>query len=342
MSSEKYGTIDSENLKLSVVITAFNRTEFLPMAIRSVFQQEGNHLRLEVIVVSNCDFPIDGIPNKINFRKIIMDGTVGDFLSEAIQSAEGDIIAFLDDDDIWTCGKIQRLLYAFSDIRVVFYHNMYTYIDSQGNPLKYTRKVEKKNSEAFKSQLIFNSASRPEQLREAIERKADFNLSCIAVRRSFALEYVDALKMITSAPDGFFFWTAAISQSDLFIDNLILTHYRVHRLNISHSRSVEDKAKELWKEIKTFELLVSLVEEREVITNLRVSIKKWLQLYYNEYMLILLTLTKNNKILILKSIASIWKTGFGIRNTLKYRITGFGLLSVFNRRLTWFLYDHLE
>ncbi|MEM0136070.1 MAG: glycosyltransferase [Thermoplasmatales archaeon] len=340
METDRKG--NGENIGISVVITAYNRTKFLSSAIESVLKQEKTGTGIEIIVISNVDFRTDGIPQSFNLKKIIMEGTIGEFLSAGIESASGEIIAFLDDDDIWMANRIERLESVFSDMNVIFYHSMYSYIDSGRKPIKYVRNVEKNDFNAFSTPLILDDSRNSKYIREAIKRRADFNLSCIAVRKKLAMEYIDTLKLITSAQDGFFFWTAVMSGGDLFIDNLGLIQYRVHHSNVSGTRSLKDKANELQKELRTFELLARLVEERVVINNRRVSLKKWLRLYYDEYMLILLTLTKGNKTLILKSIISILETDFGIRNTLKYRITGFGLLSILNTELALFFYDHLR
>lgn len=326
---------------ISVVITAYNRTEFLPLAIGSVLKQVNTECEIEIIVVSNVDFGIDNLPSGCVFKKIIMEGTIGEFLSIGIESSSGDIIAFLDDDDVWMANRIMRLQSVFFNSNIVFYHNMYSYVDSQGNPLKYSRKVEKNNSEVFKSQFVFNSASRHKQLSEAIERKADFNLSCIAVRKSLALEYVGALKMITSAPDGFFFWTAIISRGELFIDHLKLTQYRVHEFNISGARSYKDKARELQREIKTFEILISLVNSTSMEEIASSVIKKWLKLYDEEYKLMALVFDDRPRTFIAITIFSLIKTGLRARNTLKYRALGFGILGIIDSSLARIVYERI-
>lgn len=341
MSIERNDINGYHNPKISVIITAYNRTDFLLTAITSVLHHGTDKFGLEVIVVSNRDFSIGETLYGTNIRKIIMEGSIGEFLSEAIESATGDIIAFLDDDDIWTENKIRRLAYVFSDMRVIFYHNMYSYIDSHGNPMKYVRKTEKNNFDAFKSSLVFNFSSDPKQLREAIERRADFNLSCIAVRRYFALEYVDTLKMITSAPDGFFFWTALLSKGNLYIDNLKLTQYRVHQLNVSGSRSYEDKVKELHREIRTFELLNSLLNSVNMEDKFVALVRNWLQLYDNEYKLIAFVFNNGGKKLIIISMLSLMKTGFRTRNTLKNRALGFGILSILSMKLAKIVYINI-
>ncbi|MEM0136021.1 MAG: glycosyltransferase [Thermoplasmatales archaeon] len=324
----------SKNFDISVVITAYNRREFLSSAIESVLKQEIAGPRIEIIVISNLDFRTDGIPQNFNLKKIIMEGTMGEFLSVGIKSASGEIIAFLDDDDIWMPNRMERLESVFSDINVIFYHSMYSYIDSGGKPIEYVRNVEKNDFDAFSAPLILYDAKNSKHIRKAIAWRADFNLSCIAVRKKLAMEYIDTLKLITSAPDGFFFWTAVMSGGNLFIDNLKLTGYRVHQLNISGYRNHEYKQRELSREIYTFGLLKTLTNSHEIV--------EWLQLYEAEYYVLMLTFGRTKSVLITKSIFNLAKTGFRITNAMKYRVLIFAFLGILNRNFPLLIYDHIR
>ncbi|MEM0135151.1 MAG: glycosyltransferase [Thermoplasmatales archaeon] len=321
----------SKNLDISVIITAYNRTEFLYSAIESVLKQEIAGPRIEIIVISNLDFKTDGIPQNFNLKKIIMEGTIGEFLSVGIKSASGDIIAFLDDDDIWMPNKMARLESVFSDMNVIFYHSMYSYIDSGGKPIEYVRNVEKNDFDAFSAPLILYDSRNSKYIREAIERRADFNLSCMAVRKKLAMEYIDTLKLITSAQDGFFFWIAVMSGGNLFIDNLSLIEYRVHHSNVSGYGGYEYKQRELLREVNTFRLLKALTNSHKIV--------QWLQLYEIEYSLLMLTFGIAKRVLIAKSIVNLLKTGFRITNTMKYRVIIFAFFRILNRNFALLIYD---
>ncbi|MEM3490386.1 MAG: glycosyltransferase [Nitrososphaerota archaeon] len=328
--------------KISVIITAYDRTNFLMEAIRSILQQGNDEFCMEIIVVSNRDFSLDDTTTKINIRKIIREGTIGEFLAEGIGSATGDIIAFLDDDDVWTENKILRLARVFSDVSIVFYHNLYSYIDSIGNPLKYVRNVEKNNLDSFKSPLVFSPSSDPKRLREAIIRRADFNLSCMAIRKEAILPFMDTLKMITSGQDAFFFWVSVISGGSIYIDSLKLTKYRVHELNVSGAGSYEKKEKELQREIRTFSLLESLVESTPQKGIEKMIVSRWLNLYKSEYELISLVFGKGPRLSLVKKIISLMNSGFECRNTLKYRALAFGLLSILSRKIALSIYSRIR
>lgn len=326
--------------KVSVVITAYNRTTFLGEAVNSIMRNDRSEIDLELIIISNRDFHIDSIPEDVTFEKIIMEGTIGEYLKKGIEIAKGEIIAFLDDDDLWNPNKINRLTNVFSDSDIIFYHNLYLYIDQLGRPVKHIRKVEKDDLDSFETPLSFKASIQEEKIRESIERRADFNLSCIAVRRSFALKFTDLLQKISSAQDGFFFWAAVMSNEVLFIDHLKLTKYRVHDSNTSGAKITENKAKELQKEIKTFKILNQKVEEEVVDKNFQKIVRKWIDLYYYEYTLIYLILFEKRKLPIIEVSLLILRIGWKIHNPLKFRVMFLAFISVINKKLALFVYNY--
>ncbi|MEM3858896.1 MAG: glycosyltransferase family A protein, partial [Candidatus Micrarchaeaceae archaeon] len=138
-----------EWIGVSVVITAFNRREFINQAIDSVLKQRRPPERFEIIIITNFDLTLP--KTEVQIRTLNIQGTIGEYLAKGLILSKYDIVAFLDDDDVWAEDKILRLVRVFSDLSIVFYHNAHSYIDSQGNPLKYVRNVEKNNLDSFKS-----------------------------------------------------------------------------------------------------------------------------------------------------------------------------------------------
>ena len=163
----------------------------------------------------------------------------------------------------------------------------------------------------------------------------------MAIGKEFAEGFIDQLERITGAPDGFFFWATIISRGKLFIDNLKLTGYRMHNLNISGARSHELKVRELEREIKTFKILISLVSSTNMEKNVSSVLKKWLKLYEDEYKLIALALEGGSRKLIATTIISLIKTGFKTGNTLKYRSIAFSILCIIDSRFARIVYEHI-
>lgn len=92
-------------MKISVVITTFNRPDFLQEALIGVSQQES--YAYEIIIIDDCStksydevFPL---VEKLDARYLKQKSGVGANAARniGIKESSGDIVAFLDDDDIW-------------------------------------------------------------------------------------------------------------------------------------------------------------------------------------------------------------------------------------------------
>ncbi len=92
-------------MRISVVITTFNRPDFLQEALIGVSLQELS--AYEIIIIDDCStksydevFPL---VEKLNARYLKQKSGVGANAARniGIKESSGDIVAFLDDDDIW-------------------------------------------------------------------------------------------------------------------------------------------------------------------------------------------------------------------------------------------------
>ena len=101
-------------LRLSVVIPTWNRAGLVGDAVESALSQEGGDL--EVIVVD--DGSTDGTAEIIELRfgksvkllRIATRSGVGAARNEGVCQATGDLLAFLDSDDLWLPGKLKAEL----------------------------------------------------------------------------------------------------------------------------------------------------------------------------------------------------------------------------------------
>ena len=95
--------MENNNLPyISVIITAYNIKEFLLNAIKSVLKQTLEKKYYEIIVIKNfLDKDIDDLIDEKKIKHILMEGTLGEFLYKGISEANGEIISFLDDDDLF-------------------------------------------------------------------------------------------------------------------------------------------------------------------------------------------------------------------------------------------------
>jgi glycosyltransferase involved in cell wall biosynthesis len=127
-----------DDVYISVIITAYNRREFLLNAIKSALNQTLSKDRYEIIVIKNFnDDKIDDCINKNNIKNILIDGTLGEFLYKAINESHGNILSFLDDNDLFLNNKLEYVYNLFkNDNNLVYYHNLPKFIDESGNTIK--------------------------------------------------------------------------------------------------------------------------------------------------------------------------------------------------------------
>ncbi len=241
-----------------MIVTAFNRKEFLLSAIYSVLNQTLDKSKYEIIVLKNFqDEKIDGIIKGMNGVSLRL-GTeiIGSYLFAGIERSSGDIIVFLDDDDEFMKDKLQTIYEVFSSSpEIGYYHNDRIIIDASGNEIltsfrrfetDFIQKtghfiVEKPVTEKY-ANMLFNAG-------------AYGYMSSIAVKKSVVVPLLTQLKTsIASVQDIFFFYCALLSTECriIAVDSKKLTKYRLHPANVSQFSYAIDNQTELEKKIFEF------------------------------------------------------------------------------------------
>jgi len=325
--------------KISIIVTAYNRKQFLSQAIESIAKQEIDRSEFEVIVVSNFELDSSLFNYNVAISSIVMDGTIGEFLYAGIKAAKFDIIAFLDDDDIFLPGKLKAVKEIFTENPdLCYYHNGLEYLDINLNHIDYVRLTERKSSLNSNNDVIFDIKSNPKSIKSAINMNGDFNLSCISIRRKTYLRYLPLLQKIKSCQDGFFFWTGVLSEGKMIIDHRKFTGYRVHNLNISASLNYDKKIEEMNREIYTFDLLLNFIEHLNIPSYINTYIKKWLSLYKLEYLLIKYIFEDVPRVNIFRSLIDLLTIGTEYSNTIKYRIAVLSIVRLISAKLARSVY----
>jgi len=124
---------------ISVIVTAYNRRRYLPFALRSLEAQTLPRDRFEVIVVKNFeDKESDNIISRNGWKDVYEDGTYhGRKILVGLEESRGEVITFLEDDDMYTNNRLEEVYKAFKSYdRLVYFHNSQTIIDENGNLLE--------------------------------------------------------------------------------------------------------------------------------------------------------------------------------------------------------------
>lgn len=216
-------------IDITVLITAYNRKEYLIKAVDSVLNQSLNKNHYEIIVIKNFkDNYIDDYLTNNNIKNIIMDGTEGDYILKGMEESRGKIISFLDDDDIFHNEKLQYIYNIFNKYDdLIYFHNAYLEIDNNDNLLQL-------NSDAIRAtnfnDFILNQKNN-ESILDGLKHLSDFNLSSIAIAKSIKdTEYVSHIFHMT---DTSLFYLALTHNGTIYISSTKLTMIRRH---ISTSR----------------------------------------------------------------------------------------------------------
>ncbi len=265
---------------ISVIITAYNRRRFLADAIKSVFNQSYDTSKIELIIISNFDVDLPHpVPTGIKVKTIKLEGTMGEFLYEGVSQARAEIVAFLDDDDMWEPSKVHKMLSSFNGNReLILYRNTVKYIDENGKPINNKRVLDILPCKS-KGFHIFRKEGLIKALPVILTCGGDFNLSTFSIRKKIieSPKY-EKLRLIESGPDAFFFWIVVLTQGEFGMESERLTLYRVHNLNVSGSIDTSSKSSEIMRQAKTFKILI---EHSDESTDGRVY--GWLNLLYHEY-----------------------------------------------------------
>lgn len=128
----------------SIIIPSYNRANLLKLCIDSVLAQ--TYQNWEIIIIDNfstdCNESIALSYNdsRIRLYKNANNGIIAVSRNKGISLAKGEIVYFLDSDDIWTPDKLEKTIPYFTKYDLV-YHDMiiYHYIDDK---IKYLKRLK--------------------------------------------------------------------------------------------------------------------------------------------------------------------------------------------------------
>ena len=245
---------------ISVIITAHNRKEFIEEAIYSVLNQTVDRALYEIIVVKNFgDQEIDKllVNNDIINLRVKVHSSIGEDLSMAIEKAQGEVITFLDDDDLFMANKLEVVCKAFKEFKDLSYlHNNESFIDDKGNLAKFWLAN-------FNEDLFLNDIKNFTKIWELQKMGLVFNMSSISIRKNKIIGYWKQLKEINTNQDHFMFLVSTLERDSLIIlSKEKLTKYRLH--NSSTINLSGDMNEFLNHKIQR--LKESIFEETKIIT----------------------------------------------------------------------------
>ncbi|MGC8670242.1 MAG: glycosyltransferase family 2 protein [Thermoprotei archaeon] len=186
------------------------------MAVESAFTQTLPSSSYEVLVIKNfSDQDLDLRLSSMGAKLLLSSAlSPGEKVAEALQSARGDVICFLDDDDEFEPTKLQRV-YELFNAGADYYHNGQKVVTDQGRVVRQDRGNHEFRIFGKDKLTYFRSVS-------------GLNSSCISIRKKILESERDNLLRAKYSVDWFYL-AAGLLHGDLLVqDREPLTVYRKH------------------------------------------------------------------------------------------------------------------
>lgn len=215
--------------RITAVITAHDRSRYLADAVRSAVEAGAD----ELLVVRNFDGPIPGIGRPFEDLREMSPET-GIKQAVGLERATGDLVGFLDDDDLWDREKGDRLRERWREPAPFdYYCHGQRPIDEAGQPVVTfhpewaRRQARAPSGERTTRELDF---------RLAHDRYWPGNNSSTVVARRWALPFSPWLRRAGWGCDTFWLVACYASAASGVLDPRALSSLRLHRANMSQTR----------------------------------------------------------------------------------------------------------
>ena len=235
---------------ISVVIVAYKRTEFLMDAFKSVISQKIDSCEYEIIIVKHFqDELMDSF--FLEHKAVLVHPNcqrLGSGIVEGIKLCKGEVIAFLDDDDIFLPEKlavVERFFHEYPELG--YYHNNHAVINKQGvasdEMPRVMKEFSKRQTFVVKHEYTINGDDKQNVTFKLERLIPDFNMSSVVIRKSIIIDKLSILGQLESAPDTFMYFASLVSDCALCVDSDTYTLYRIHGANtalgLSHVSLIE-------------------------------------------------------------------------------------------------------
>lgn len=238
---------------VDIIMPVYNPSLHIRQAIDSILSQSYKKWKLYIIDDASDKNIVDILNPYLSRKNIFMlenENNMGAVYSrmKAIKMADGDLIAFQDQDDIWREDKLHKQVTKMdSNNSIKAIHSDICYIDADGEII--SNKAKDEND--FRSKLSYETLS-PRELSQLIFQKNSIRLISSLIERS-AFESMGGFNPKLYGGEDWHFWVR-------FTSNFRITHIdeplifrRVHQNNTSSIRLHE----RLNGQLEALELMVN-------------------------------------------------------------------------------------
>jgi hypothetical protein len=208
-------------------VVAHQRREFLLDALRSIERQTLPRSQFEVFLLKDFETP-ELRPMLDLLGVTVVDlppGPLGTWFVQVRERLRGDLVAFLDDDDLFEPGKLDQVLEDFrSDRTAVYLHHATRALIEPGRDAKPA--TDQRARTESKATRTVTPADWRMNFRGLWQRGPAFNLSSIVVRRQIVNAFPDQLGRIQVSLSAFLFYATLCLNGNFLLESRALTRYR--------------------------------------------------------------------------------------------------------------------
>lgn len=223
---------------LSVIVVFHSRTTYLRAALESVTKQTTTPANYEVVLVGPA---LPANPDEAaalqRYRFVASDSPgLGGKIVAGIENSSGEVITFLEDDDLLEAHRLERIRDAFmNDASLTYFQNGIRPIDAEGLPYpwRFPHDTALRRWRAL-GPFDLRAPARAGELRILAKIPAGFNTSSIALRRSIVMEALDYIERANLISDVAALYLALSQPGTLRFDPEPLTVFRIHGTSASY------------------------------------------------------------------------------------------------------------
>ncbi|MDP3989559.1 MAG: glycosyltransferase [bacterium] len=228
------------NISFDIILPTYNGAQYVRQSIESVLAQTYRNFHLTVIDDGSRDETVEMVreiverhPEEITFLATTLNLRAAGARMEAIRKVHGDIIAFIDQDDIWQPEKLACQAVLFNKGADVVHTNV-AFIDEDGALMPHAASNENKRREE-----LFRGTGNSLDMQISFCMANPIRLTTSALTRQ-AFEDVGGFDTSLFGGEDWSFWLAlAMDGKQFSLDSRTLVFRRIHRQNTSRVHKIE-------------------------------------------------------------------------------------------------------
>lgn len=192
-------------------------------AVESVNNQTLPRNNYEIIVIKGFnDYTLDNLlSGSVDLVIDSKDQWQGSKWYEAIMKTKGEIIAFLDDDDLFSKSKLEHIYRLYNELKFEYYRNDIL-------PFSQVSELENTKSLVNKITVVDEDFSVKRKLKLISNKISSISSSSTVVSKHFLIDSLEHLEEIKIAFDSYLFYLSLYRNVRTVIDENKLTYYRKH------------------------------------------------------------------------------------------------------------------